>query len=121
MHFLQRQLEDIRTLMLNDKEARERDIAFIEQEKASLDLMRKQWTQQQNAQNPYREFGPWTTDANSIHVLLYPPYPYYPPYPQYPWPYPPGGYPGRPSQFPYGPGGSMPSGTTQQLTGSNIS
>ena len=73
---LLRQMTDMRLLMEQDREAREVDRASREQEKASLDLLRAQLAQQ-SAQGPYppsREFGPWTTDASSVHVPPYPPY-----------------------------------------------
>ena len=99
--------------MEQDREARERDRVSREQEKASLDLIQTQLAQQ-NAQGFYKEFGPWTTDASSIHVPPYPPYPFYPPYPQYQpqWQYPPGGYPGRTLQLI----GGNPIGTPQQFS-----
>ena len=84
--FLQEQLTIIKTLMENDKEAKERDRlemakhrATKEQEKASLELLRSQL----ESRNINKEVGTWNADASSNQV---PPYFPFPPY--YPYSYP---------------------------------
>ena len=61
---------------------------------------------------PNREYGPWTTDASSVHVPPYQPYQHH----QYQqWQYPSGRYPGG-QQYNYGPAGGFSAGAMQQTS-----
>ena len=86
--------------------------AAMEQEKASLELLRSQL----ESRNINKEVGTWNADASSNQVPPYFPFPpYYPyAYPQ-PWEYPPAAYPGG-SLPNYGPAGSIPLGAMQANT-----
>ena len=83
--------------------------AAMEQERASLDLLRSQIENQRIN----KEVGTWNADASSNQVPPYFPFPpYYPySYPQ-PWQYPPAAYPGG-SLPNTGPAGNLPSGAMQ--------